>query len=160
MLLPRLLKLVRNGKMIRAGDMNARLSMTHYSNFARAIEQCIDAPKTGIHVYNVADDEIYILYQVVRKLLNALYERDLPRKRVPVWVLELMSAMGIGDVTQLFIDTVTKDLVLDISKIKAELNYSPTVTFYESTSEITAWVKKVGGVDIVRKGSSELAWES
>ena len=158
-LLPRLLKLVRNNKIIRAGTMNAKLSMTHFANFAMAIESCIVSGKSGLHIYNVADDETYVLYDVVKKLLSGIYSQELPEKRIPLWCLKWMSALKIGNATPLFINTVSKNLVLDISKIKHEMNYAPVLDFDNSLKEIVDWVKAVGGIEVVKRANPRLAWE-
>lgn len=158
-LLPRLLKLVRNKKMIRAGSMNVKLSMTHFSNVAMAIESCIYSQKKGLHIYNVADDETYVLYDVVKKLFAAIYSHDLYEKKVPLWVLKCMSVLKMGEATPLFINTVSRSLVLDLSKIKREMNYAPVLNLDQSLNEIAAWVEAVGGIDIVKGANPRLAWE-
>jgi nucleoside-diphosphate-sugar epimerase len=158
-LLPRMLKLVKKNKMIRAGSMNVHLSMTHFSNFAIAIERCVHSQKNGIHIYNVADDGTYVLYDVVKKLLSELYSCELPEKKLPLWVLKCMSALKIGEATPLFINTVSKSLSLDISKIKHELNYTPLMKFEDSLKEIGEWVKSVGGIEVIKSAHPGLAWE-
>jgi len=158
-LLPRLLKLVRNNKMISAGPMNVRLSMTHFSNFALAIESCLQSEKKGLHIYNVADDRTYVLFEVARKLLSEMYSRDLPVKKIPLWVLKIMAGFKMGDITPLFLNTVSKDLVLDISKIKREVNYSPVLNFDLSLKKTVDWVKAIGGIDTLRRADPRLAWE-
>jgi len=158
-LLPRLLKLVQKNKMIRAGTMNVNISMTHFSNFAMAIDSCIHSQKKGLHIYNVADDRIYALYDVMKNFLSAIYGRSLPEKRVPLWLLKCMSALQIGNATPLFINTVSKNLVLDISKIKQELGYTPVQNIDNSLEEIADWVKNVGGIETVKNADKSLAWE-
>jgi 2-alkyl-3-oxoalkanoate reductase len=158
-LLPRLLKLVRNNKMIRAGSMNVKLSMTHFENFAIAIESCIYADKKGLHIYNVADDETYVLYDVVKKLLSEIYSRELTEKRLPLWVFKWMSILKVGEATPLFLNTVSKSLALDISKIKREMNYAPVLNFDNSLKEIADWVNVVGGIEVVKRADPRLAWE-
>jgi nucleoside-diphosphate-sugar epimerase len=158
-LLPRLLKLVRNRNMIRAGDMNVKLSMTHFTNFALAVESCVYSKKSGLHIYNVADEKIYVLYDVVKKLLTELYGSELQEKRIPLWVLKCMSALQMGNATPLFLDTVSKSLALDISKIKRELNNNPILNFDDGVKEISDWVNVVGGIEVIKTGSPHLAWE-
>jgi 2-alkyl-3-oxoalkanoate reductase len=158
-LLPRLLKLVRRNKMIRPGSMNVHLSMTHFSNFAMAVENCIQSQKKGFTTYNVADDKPYVLYDVVKKLLNTLYHSDLPDKKIPLWILKCMSAFKLGDATPLFINTVSKNFVLDISKIKREINYAPVVDLDSGLPEIADWVNRIGGTEVLKKADPGLAWE-
>lgn len=158
-LLPRLLRLVKNNKMIRAGDMNVNLSMTQFENFAMAVECCMISGKKDLHIFNVADDRTYVLYDVLKKLLTEIYSCKLPEKKVPLWVLKCMAALKIGDVTPLFINTVSKSLVLDLSKIKREMEYHPVLNFDTSVKQIAYWVDSVGGIEVVKKADSRLAWE-
>lgn len=157
-LLPRLLKLVRNNRLIKPGDMNVRLSLTHFVNLALAVEHCIYSGKSGVHTYNVADDEVYVLNEVVQKLLSTLYSHQLPEKKIPLWILQVMAAFNIGGATPLFLSTVSKNLVLDISKIKRELKYSPAMNLDLSLHEIYTWVTAIGGPDVLRKADPQLAW--
>ncbi|CAN5768929.1 NAD(P)-dependent oxidoreductase [soil metagenome] len=158
-LLPRLLKLVQKNKMIRAGSMKVNLSMTHFENFTNAIERSLQSQKKGLHIYNVADDKTYVLYDVMKKLFSVIYRRELPEKEVPLWILKCMSALKIGDATPLFINTVSKNLALDISKIKRELNYDPAKNIENSLNEIADWVSNVGGIEVVKNADKSLAWE-
>ena len=157
-LLPRLLKLVRGNTMLRPGDMNVNLSLTHFANHAQVVEDCIHRPKWGKHIYNVSDDEVYVLYDVVKKLLTTVYATQLQEKKFPLWVLQLMSTFGLGDATPLFVKTISKSLVLDISKIKRELNYSPTMNLDSSLNEIKHWVSAIGGTGVLKKADPRLAW--
>jgi nucleoside-diphosphate-sugar epimerase len=158
-LLPRLLKLVSKSKMLSIGSMNVKLSLTHFANFAHAVECCLQSDKKGIHYYNVADDQTYVLYDVVKKLLTELYSSELPVKKIPLWILQVMAAFRIGGITPLFLATVSKNLVLDISKIKDELGYRPVTNLDQSLKEIANWVKFIGGVDTLQKADAALAWK-
>lgn len=158
-LLPRLLKLVRGGKMLRPGKMEVKLSMTHFNNFNVVVEKCIHSRERGEHIYNVADDEIYVLHDVVRKFLFEIYLQELPERRLPLWLLRLLGALKFPNVTPLFVNTVTKDHVLDISKIKEEINYRAVMSLDAALPEIGEWVKKIGGTEILKKANPRLAWE-
>lgn len=157
-LLPRLLKLVRNNKMLRAGSMHVQLSMTHFANFAAAVEACMLSGKKGWHTYNVADDRTYILYKIAKQFLSALYNNELGEKTIPLWLLKLLSALHVGDATPLFVNTVSKNMVLDITKIKQELHYAPAYDVDTSLPAIAAWVETIGGVDTLRTARPGLAW--
>jgi nucleoside-diphosphate-sugar epimerase len=157
-LLPRLLKLVRNHRLIKPGNMQVHLSMTHFENLTLAIEKCMLHQKPGMHIYNVADDVNYILYNVIKKLTNIIYETDLPEKTVPLWIFKLMSLLHIGDATPLFINTVSKSLSMDISKIRNDLGYSPILNLDNSISGIHNWIKSIGGIAVLKDGAKDLAW--
>ena len=158
-LLPRLLRLVNNGKMISPGKMDVRLSMTHFSNFAIAVDKCIASGLDGLHTYNVADDKTYFLNDVVRKLLHEIYGYELEERKLPLWLLRCMALINMGEVTPLFLDTVSKDFVLDLAKAKSELRYTPLADLDGSLNEIATWVKSVGGVSVLRNAEPRLAWD-
>ena len=100
-----------------------------------------------------------MLYDVVKRLLTALYAADLAERKIPLWVLKCMSALKMGDATPLFINTISKNFVLNISKIKRELNYTPVKDLFSSLNEIVQWVNAIGGTEVLKKADPKLAWE-
>lgn len=157
-LLPRLLKLIRGGTVVSVGDMKVKLSLTHFSNFAMAVEACINSHLTGMHTYNVADDSVYVLRDVVTKLARTLCGDRLREQKLPLWIFALLSAFEVGEYTPLFINTVSKNLVLDTSRIKKELNFFPSMNLDASLDEIDRWVSSIGGVNVLKKADPVLAW--
>lgn len=158
-ILPRVLKLVNNGTFQRPGKMDVNVSLTHYSTVAHAIECCIASDKTGIHTYNVADDQDYIFIDIMRKIIKDLYDTPVKEKEIRIGVLKLLALFKIGGITPLLVRSFTKDMVLDISKIKTELNFHPEITFDQQREEMKNWVQKIGGPEILKKGEKHLAWE-
>lgn len=158
-LLPRLLKLVRRGRMIRPGDMNVQTSLTHFSNFAQAAGRCLQDARTGTSIYNVADDDVYVLYDAVRELLLALRDAPLAERKIPLWIFRLLSLAQVGEVTPMFVDTMSKSLVLDTSLIRKELGYTPGMNLNRSLPELQRWIQVVGGLDELRRADPELAWK-
>ena len=157
-ILPRILKLVNKEVFNRPGPMNVRVSLTHYDNLAEAIERCIRSAKTGINIYNVSDDKVYVFSEVIRRLVQELYGRQLPEKEMSIALLRLLAVLRIGGLTPLLVRSFTKDMVLDISKIKAELNYQGQANFYLKLKEMGDWVKRIGGVEAIKTGRREFAW--
>ena len=157
-LLPRLLKFLKNGKIMCIGDMNVELSLTHFSNLAMAVDACIDYPISGTRIYNVSDDAVYVLREVIRKILLSLHTDYLVEVRFPLFVFQLLSKLNIGEYTPLLVNTVSKNHVLDISKIKNELNYSPAMNLDRSLNEIRCWVDSIGGTEVLKRANPELAW--
>jgi nucleoside-diphosphate-sugar epimerase len=157
-LLPRALDLVRNGKMISPGAMDVRSSMTHFENFAHAVDCCIKSHKTGVHIYNVTDAQPEILFDTLKQLLDAVHGTALPVKHVPISMIRLLSLFGLRGLTPMFIRTITKDSVLDISKIVQELNYTPHQTFHASLPALAGWVNNLGGVAALKQRKNDLPW--
>jgi len=159
-LLPRLLRLVRNDNLISVGEMNVHMSLTHFSNFALAVEACMNNALPGKHVYNVADDKVYVLRDVVRKLATTMCGNGLREKTLPLWIFTLLSTLEVGDYTPLFINTISRNLVLDTTKIRRDLGYQPVMNLDMSLEEIDRWVQAIGGVDVLRRADPILAWSA
>ena len=158
-ILPRLLKLVKNDTIYRPGKMEINVSLTNYNNVIHAIECCLESEKQGVHIYNIADNQSYVFVEVIRKLTEGLFGKPLPEKQIPILLLKIMASMKINGMTKLLVRSFSKDMVLDISKIKKELNYKPETNFYDSLPELTEWVKKIGGIEVIKTGDRHLAWE-
>lgn len=158
-IMPRVLKLVKNNVFSRPGTMDINVSLTSFENFAHAIELCIQSEKKGIYIYNVADDEKYVFIDVIRKIIKQLYKEPVKEKGVSIYLLKALALFQIGGITPLLVRSFTKDMVLDISKIKAELGYNPKTNFYKSLPELANWINKIGGVEVLKTGKKELAWE-
>jgi nucleoside-diphosphate-sugar epimerase len=158
-ILPRLLKLVKNEKLQCPGKLEINISMTHYDNLINAIECCMDSTQKGIHVYNVSDDKTYLFIDVIRKITKSLYDKSLPEIQIPVAVLKFMSWFKLNGITKLLVRGFTQDMVLDISKIKRELNYRPVTDLDKSLPELKTWVSSIGGNKVIKKGDKALAWK-
>ncbi|MBN2484409.1 MAG: NAD(P)-dependent oxidoreductase [Bacteroidales bacterium] len=158
-ILPRLLKLVKNNSIQKPGSLEVKVSMTHYDNLSHAIECCIASEKTGINIYNVADDKVYTLIDVIRKFTRAIYESNLPEKKVPVAFLKILALFRLNGITPLLVRTFTNDMVLDISRIKKELSYNPSMELSSSLDKLGKWVESIGGAEVLKTGDKSLAWK-
>ncbi len=157
-IMPRILKLVKNGVFSRPGEMKTSVSLTHYENIAKASDLCIASGKKGINIYNVADDEVYIFVEVIRKIIAAFYSGPVKEKEIGLWFLKLISVFKIGGITPLLVRSFSQDMVLDISKIKKELNYKPVQNFDSALPELKDWINRVGGVEELKTGNRKYAW--
>jgi nucleoside-diphosphate-sugar epimerase len=158
-ILPRMLKLVKKEKIYRPGAMNINVSMTHYRNLCAAIDKCIEQPLKGIRTYNAADEKTYVLAESLRTLMKSIYGKPLEEKQTPIWILKALSKFNLGGITPLLVRSLTNDMVLDISRIKNELGYRSVTNLDESLAELTSWVKKIGGPEILKTAEKNIAWE-
>ncbi len=158
-ILPRILKLIKNDVFNRPGKMQISVSLTHYENIAHAIELCIQSNKKGVHIYNVADEKVYVFVDIIYKLIKGLYKTEIKEKEIKIWILKLLAQFKIGGLTPLLVRSFTKDMVLDISKIKRELNYHAVADFDSKIKELTEWVNNIGGVEAIKTGKRQFAWE-
>ena len=157
-ILPRILKLVQNDTFRRPGSMQISVSLTHYDNIALAVELCLTSGKKGISVYNVSDDRSYVLLDIVRKIIAGFYDKPLKEKEISIRLLQVLAALRIGGISPLMVRSFTKDMVLDITSIKNELGFKPVADFDSQLQMMNDWVKRIGGVDVLRTGDKKLAW--
>ncbi len=158
-ILPRLLKLEKNGSLSRPGGLEVNVSMTHYENFAGAVELCLQSGLSGMHTYNVDDGRVYILLEVMRTLCTGLFGHTLPEKVIPAGLLKTLAIFKIGGITPLLVRSLTRDMVLDTTKIVRELAYQPQLDFFTAFPAINDWVGSIGGVEAIRDGEKSLAWK-
>lgn len=157
-IVPRILKFIKKERIIVPGKLLNELSMTHFENMGHAIECSIRSNLTGIHVYNVADERTYLMIDVLREVARMFFHRELPEKTINIGFLKLMATLRIGGVTPLLIRAATKDMVLDISKIKRELGYQPEMDFYKAVPELEKWINRSGGYDIFQDPPKTISW--
>ena len=159
MILPRMLKMEKNGALQVPGGLIAKISMTHYENFNHALDLCLATPKAGIRTYNISDSNSYVLIDVMRKFTRSFYGKTLPEKKTPIALLKFLAVFQIGGITPLLVRSLTNDMVLNIDKIKTELGYNPKVTLDNSLPELKTWVEKVGGPEQLKSGDKSFAWK-
>lgn len=157
-IMPRMMKLVKNGVFNKPGKLEIDLSMTHYQNMGKAIECCIQADLKGIRIYNVADEQVYRMIEVLRNLFENIYGSPVKEKEINIKLLDFLAFFRIGGFTPLLVRALTQNMVLDISKIKNELGYRSEIDFKGSLSEIKEWVESIGGPEILKTGDKKLVW--
>ncbi|MBK8554240.1 MAG: NAD(P)-dependent oxidoreductase [Lewinellaceae bacterium] len=158
-ILPRMLRMVRNGVLYKAGSMESTISICHYRNFAHAVECCLRSDLKGLRMYNITDAQPVVLVDMVRKITAELYGKTLSEKQIPIPVLRLLAFLRIGDMTPLFLRNLTRNAVLDISLARMELGYQPTVQLEQALPEWLDWVQRIGGVTALLTESRELPWQ-
>lgn len=157
-ILSRMLKLISPTKLKKLGKMEVYTSMTHYSNLLHAIDLALEKETKPYSIYNVADNENYLLIDVFRAVAKELYGYNWQETQIPLAVLKVLSALKIGDITPLFLRTLTTSLTLDLSKIKRELGYQPKTNFQKELPKLIEWVEAIGGPDKLMAASRELPW--
>lgn len=157
-ILPRIFKLVQNEIIKKPGKLNVNVSLTHFDNLAHAVECCINSDKKGISTYNVSDAKPYVFIEVIRKITEAIYNRKLPEKEISLSVLKAMSLFKINGISKLLVRSLTTDMVLDISKIKKEIHYTPVKTLEETTESLAQWIESIGGPKNLKEENKLLAW--
>lgn len=139
-LLPRILELIRWGRMILPSNISSKSSMTNIQNLNEVVLKCMDKHQSGIHIFNVADQPIYNLKTVFGEILL----RKTGRKGfvfVPGALVALAAFLGscLGGnrrVSKQSLKYITEDSVLSVKKAKNSLGYTGQYEFYSSMDQL------------------------
>lgn len=127
-LLPRVENRFKNGKISIPGNLKVKSSLTNIENILEVVETAIRESKKGVSVYNVADDQEYILRDIFEKIGLQKYP-EVKFKSIPVGLVRTIVGVckffGIPlKLSQQSIDYITIDSRIDISEVKEKLNVS------------------------------------
>ena len=164
-LLPRLLRLVRGGRLIIPGDMRVQSSLTHVGNLCAATEHSIrhfTEHPGGVHVFNVADAVPYDMRDAVGGLLSAVCGRKLVFVEMPLAPLRafagFMEQWRIPtSFTPLSLASVSQNNTLRLEKISQTIGFQPVLNLWDDMENISTWAKQVG-LKALRSGDPLLPW--
>ena len=139
-LLPRILQLIRNNRLIIPGKLSSNTSLTHIDNFCEAILRAIQHNLPGVHTYNIADNRTYNL----REVLTEISFRKTKTKKiiqVPEILIKLLvfanSALRLrGKINKQSIQYLSNDSILNITKAQEQLNYQGRLNLFNSIDEL------------------------
>jgi len=166
-LLPRLLRLVRAGRIFAPGEMRVSSSLTHVDNLCRAVETCVTHWQSGTagqaQTFNVADAEPYEMRNVVQQLLSTIQGKELPFNALPLRPMETLAhVLERFKLARQFspyaLAAVSKNSTLDLQKSAQTLGFIPQRNLWESLPELAAWVQRVG-VQRVKQADPGLPWD-
>lgn len=146
-IIPRMFNLYRKNKLVVPGSLKINVSLTHFDNLIHGIECCINSKKQGCNVYNISDENSYLLINFIRKLIFISIDRLPKEKHMSIWFVKLLGRLHLAGLSPLMVRVLTQEMVLDISKIKNELNYLPQKNLKNSLAEIGDWIKRNGGIN-------------
>ncbi len=139
-LLPRILGLIRRGKMILPANLSAKTSMTYIRNLTEVVVKCIDQSAPGTHVFNVADKMIYDLKRVFGEILQRKLGRKsfifIPGNVVAFFVFLGSYFGGNRKLSKQSLNYITEDSVLGVEKAERLLGYVGAYEFYERVGEL------------------------
>jgi len=149
-LLPRLMRLVKGNYLLLPQHLSKKISLTHIDNLIQAIELCVCEQKKALKIFNVADEEVYDLCQVLTTLLPLVAGIQLKKITVPAPVFNLFVAFNnwfklSRTFNRFAVSSLTTTAILNIDKIKYQVNYDPLNNFYNSYREIIDWVHNEEG---------------
>lgn len=149
-IMPRILRAHREGRLMRMGDETNRVDITPVSNVVDAIILALEADKKAVNqIYNISNGKPELLWPVLDKLLSQL---QLPR---PTKQISLKLVLVVAKLMELHakwingyrepaltvygVGTLTMSFGMDISKAKKLLGYHPNQSVQEALNEFVEW---------------------
>jgi nucleoside-diphosphate-sugar epimerase len=137
-ILPRILALLRRGRMVYPGGGYNRIGMAHVDNLVAGLLLAASAPAAG-RLYHLTDGEELSCHEVLDAIAAAL-RVPRPRRSVPFAVVYALAALLEGaakavrsatppPITRYGARLVACDCRYDIGRIRRELGYRPVVSF-------------------------------
>lgn len=133
-LLPRILKMVRKYFILAPGKLKTNSSMTHIQNLYESIQRSLDLAKSGVHIFNIADKEVYSL----RNVIGIISKQKYGHQRfiiIPLWVIstiiQLSRILKIKtSLTQQGLNYLSQNSVLNTDLACKHLNLNFSHNFY------------------------------
>ena len=164
-LLPRLLRLRRRGRIVIPGDLRVQSALTYVGNLCQAVAACLvyfEKHPGGAHCFNVSDAEPYEMRDVVGNLLSAVYGDQMPFREIPVLPLSVAARVLEwlripAPFTRFGLAAATQNSVMNIEKINQIIGFQPEKNLWEVLPDIGAWANAVG-LPAVQAGAADLPW--
>ena len=101
-------------------------------------------------MFNVADNEVYNLRQILITLLPLVAGRPLHTATIPAWIFDLLVVFNnwIGlnrSFNRFAVASLTKTAMVNTDRIRHQMNYNPLKNFYNSYTEIGDWIRQEEG---------------
>ena len=151
-ILPRLINRLQSGRMRVIGDGQNITDLTYVENVVDALLLCADAPVTLLgYKYNITNGEPLLLWELIRKLCEALgYE--FPRRSLTypaalrlATFFEIVNTLLPGQpeplLTRYMVGVLAKSMTLDISAARRDLGYVPRISVEEGFNRFVHWWK-------------------
>lgn len=165
-LLPRLLKLICGNFFLCPFKKHIQSSLTHIDNVAYAIELfLIQANSAPLQVFNITDDKPYFMRELALKISSAVERHKLKLIPLNKLVLDIFLFLNsnihiVKNISPLVLNSLNRNAILDISRIRKELNYRPSKNFQNSCVEIADWISKLGGKKSYLKQLPDAPWSN
>ena len=161
--LSKLTKIYKNGVLRVPGDLHQQISMTNIDLLMKVVSRFIDVEFKGQEIYNVVDSKIYDLRDVCTTLLSKAFNREIKVREMNEYLLRIVAGLRTvlipsNQFTQTSIDFLTRDHVLDSTKLNNLFPDLGEYSFHETIEGYTSWLNDVG-VSTALKGSRRLMWD-
>ncbi len=145
-IVPRIVSLLRRGRMIYLDQSHNLLGLSHVRNLSEACILVANNPDCAGQIYHVTDGEEIRARDVIDRLADML-EVPRPRRSLPFWAAYGIAALmeeaawlarkkHPPSMTRYGVRLVACDCRYDLSKAKRDLAYQPKVRFNEGIAEL------------------------
>ena len=140
LLLPRITRLIKHERIFVPGALKAVCSLTHIFNLCEAVKQTIVHSAAGVHIYNIADKNVYELKSVfgeiaVKKCGNRRFVH-LPLFLIRVYIIISGAWSNRKIISFQSLKYITENSILSIKKAQEEINYTGGYGFFESLHQL------------------------
>ena len=161
-ILPRLLKVYKNGRFRVPGDLNQKSSMTNIHFLCEALKLIAEKEQKGINIYNVVDPHEYNLRENIVGLFEKLFDREIEIKALNEYFVRIFAGMRTvlipgNQFTQTSIDYLTRDHVLSTDKLFKDFPQLQAVNYIDYIPTYVEWINNVGIQNIIN-GNKRLIW--
>jgi nucleoside-diphosphate-sugar epimerase len=151
-ILPRLIDALGKGRLRIIGDGRNIADLTYVENVVDALLLCAESPHNTLgKKYNITNGEPVILWDMVRKVANAL-DLPFPQKHIPyrtadaiAGILESIYRMLPNQpeppLTRYSVSVLANSATLDISAAQRGLGYRPRISLEEGFQHFIYWWK-------------------
>lgn len=150
-LIPRVLRMIFGNFLFWPVKKYMQTSLTHIDNLAYAIDLFLAQKESvPIKIYNISDENPYYMRDLVLLLASTVEKHKIRLVRVSPSFLDFLIHFNsktsiINNISSPVLNSLNRNTILNISKIKNELKYNPARNFHNSCAEIANWVDKFGG---------------
>jgi nucleoside-diphosphate-sugar epimerase len=150
--LPRLIRLLRDGEIRYLGNGQAAMNTIYIGNLVEAVFLAVEKPKAVGQIYNLTDGEEVSKRRFIEALADGMgIER--PSRSLPLWLARLAAwgmerrarrrgAKEAPRLTQAVVKFLGLNLDFSIEKAKRELGYHPKYSFDEGMKQTIAWQRQ------------------
>ncbi|MFH1043584.1 MAG: NAD-dependent epimerase/dehydratase family protein [Pseudomonadota bacterium] len=140
-IVPRIVTLMRRGRMPCLGRGDNLLALSHVDNLALGCKLAVENAAAAGQIYHVTDGEPITLRQALDAIAD-VYHVARPRSSMPVWAVQAAAALielaaclrGRSQppaITRFGVRMLASHCRYDIGKARRELSYAPRVSFAE-----------------------------
>jgi nucleoside-diphosphate-sugar epimerase len=145
-IVPRIVALLRQGRMIYLDQSRNLLGLSHVENLGEACLLAANNPACAGQTYNITDGEEITAREVIDRLAD-LVEAPRPRRSLPFWAAYAMATLmektarvagrtQAPPMTPYGVRLVACNCRYDLSKAKRDLAYQPRIQFNEGIAEM------------------------